>query len=258
MPQELELDTSDFGRTPKKRRGRPKKQEQEVEVVTPTKLSVVTEGEESANLAVENHLERSQNLVTALNGKVGDRLSNVEQQLSSLMSGELTVDQLVASYGELSLAEANQAKEQLSRVLNSVEVGLAKTEVEKASIKLKTEQALVSLEALRSGFRVQAASEKTADAQDEALYQADKRETKNEARQEDIGFRRDRNRLTKEDNQDTLEHQKDMNDIQSQFRGSIREGATSRLEAKQFKTQQQVSKTEKLINKQPVPKERQQ
>lgn len=194
-------------------------------------------------------LGEASSLVAKFTATADQRVELVEQEMTALMSGEMSVEQLAAKYGELSVAEADAAKHQLYRVMNSLEVEIDKTLVERKGIQLQKEKAFTVLAGLKAAFQVQGEAEKVADARDEAFYQADKRDQNNVARTQDIQYRIGWNALDKAEKSDRLAHKDQMNTIESKIRAAIRKGAESRLTLQSFKAERQTTAVDRILGK---------
>ncbi len=194
-------------------------------------------------------VEKAAGLVARFTEVADKRIEVVEQEMSALMSGEMTVDQLAEKYGEKNLAEADALKAQLQRVMNSMEVEIAKTQTERKGIEVQKEKAFTALAGLKAAFQIQAESEKVADARDEALYQSDKRSQNNVTRNQDIEYRIGWNELDAADKADKLSHKQQMNSFESAFRAAIRRGAEARLQVRQFQTDRQVTAAQRIMGK---------
>lgn len=194
-------------------------------------------------------LEKASSLVAKFTETADKRIETVEAEMTALMSGEMSIDALAAKYGEMSVSEADALKHQLSRVMNSIEVAIDKTLVERKGVELQKERAFTALAGLKAAFQIQAETEKVADARDEALYQGDVRAQKNVTRNQDIDYRIGWNQLDKEDKDDRLSHKSQMNAFDQKFRAAIRRGAEARLNLRNFQTDRQVTATERIMGK---------
>lgn len=194
-------------------------------------------------------LEKASSLVAKFTETADQRVELVEAEMSALMSGEMSIDQLAAKYGEMSVSEADALKHQLSRVMNSIEVAIEKTLVERKGIELQKERTFTVLAGLKAAFQIQAETEKVADARDEALYQGDVRAQKNVTRNQDIDYRIGWNQLDAQDKADRLNHKSQMNDFDAKIRAAIRRGAEARLTLQNFKADRQVTATDRIMGK---------
>lgn len=192
-------------------------------------------------------IEKASSLVVKFTQTAEDRLAATETAMTQLMSGEMSIDQLASQYGELSVAEADAAKLQLSRVMNSLEVQIEKTLVERKGIQLNKERTFTALAGLKAAFEIQAESERVADARDEALYQGDKRGQNNVARNQDIDFRMASNVLDKQDKDSRVAHKQQMNTLGDRFRSAIRTGYEAGVKLKEFDAERKVNSTSRIM-----------
>lgn len=212
----------------------------------PVKAELVDESEGS-DRQVFSLIEKASGLVAKFTASAEDRLSATESAMTQLMSGELSIDQLASQYGELSVAEADAAKIQLSRVMNSLEVQIEKTLVERKGIALNKEKTFTALAGLKAAFEIQAESERVADSRDEALYQSDKRGQNNVARNQDIDFRMASNALDKQDKDGRISHKQQMNTLGDRFRAAVRTGFEAGVKLKEFDAERKVTSTSRIM-----------
>lgn len=210
----------------------------------PVKAELV---DDTGDRQVFSLIEKASGLVAKFTATAEDRLAATESAMTQLMSGELSIDQLASQYGELSVAEADAAKLQLSRVMNSLEVQIEKTLVERKGIQLNKEKTFTALAGLKAAFEIQAESERVADARDEALYQGDKRGQNNVARNQDIDFRMASNVLDKQDKDGRISHKQQMNTLGDRFRAAIRTGYEAGVKLKEFDAERKVNSTSRIM-----------
>lgn len=214
----------------------------------PVKAELVDDSEGgSGDRQVFSLIEKASGLVAKFTSAAEDRLAATETAITQLMAGELSIDDLAAQYGELSVAEADAAKVQLSRVMNSLEVQIEKTLVERKGIQLNKEKTFTALAGLKAAFEIKSESERVADARDESFYQADKREQNNVARNQDIDFRMATNALDKQDKDGRISHKQQMNTLGDRFRKAIRTGYEAGVKLKEFDAGRKVSSTTRIM-----------
>jgi hypothetical protein len=195
---------------------------------------LVTEEAQSSEGKLTSLIEKAASLVDKFTLATSNRLEVVEDKVMQLVDGSLSIEELSQQYGELSVADSDRLKNQLNRVLNSIQVETQKTLVEREGIKLQKERALTGLYGLRAAFEIQSATERTADAQDEANYQADKRAQNNVARDNHIEFLQQRNDLNKADQDNLIQHKTKVNEFRSKMREAVRRGIKADLNIKTF------------------------
>lgn len=196
---------------------------------------------------MEGLLEKCSQLVSSFLVKAEDRLGATQVAMEQLLSGEMSIDELASQYGEMSIDEMESKKAQLARVYNSMEVTLEQLGVERKGIEVNHKKASNVLFGLRKAFELQEEAEKTADAQDQANYQADVRSQNNVARNQDMDYRISKNALDNEDKQSRIAHMGHMNQLGERFRSAIQRGYEADVKLKEAKTDAKTTKVNRIL-----------
>jgi hypothetical protein len=170
---------------------------------------------------VEGLLEKAAGLVASFVGKTEGQLAETENAIANLISGALTVEELSAKYGSMSVAEAAQAKEQLALTLNSIQVEIEKQKVAQSAIMLNKQKAFTALAGLRASFEIEERSQQTMDAKGKADFAEKDRLLNDDKRQSDLQFKSDRNSLDRQEQESKLAHKAEVTQLGDRIRTAV-------------------------------------
>jgi len=170
---------------------------------------------------VEGLLEKAAGLVANFIGKTEGQLAETENAIANLISGALTVEELSARYGSMTVTEAAKAKDQLALTLNSIQVEIEKQKVTQGAIALNKEKAFTALAGLKASFQIEERSQQVMDAKGKADFAEKDRLLNEDKRQSDLQFKSDRNSLDRQDQESKLGHKAEVNQLGDRIRVAV-------------------------------------